>query len=101
MRVEQSAPEPIRTQEKPDTSRQFIQKRGGYNILSELSQAPQRFTELLEKVDVSRGTLATRIREAEEIGLVEKGIRKTNGSPAYTLTEEGEKTKLTGDKKTK
>jgi hypothetical protein len=99
--VEESVPEPIIQVQRPDESRQFIQKRGGYNILSELSQAPQRFTELLEKVDVSRGTLANRIREAEEIGLIEKGIRKTNGSPAYTLTEEGEKTKQTGDNKAK
>ena len=52
-------------------------------------------------VDVSRGTLASRIKEAEEIGLIEKGIRKSNGSPAYALTEEGEKTKQQGDKKAK
>jgi DNA-binding HxlR family transcriptional regulator len=84
---------------KEDASVQFIQKRGGYNILSELSQAPKRFKDLLDKVNVSRGTLASRIREAEEIGLIEKGIRKSNGSPAYTLTEVGEKTKKQGDKK--
>ena len=80
---------------------EFVQKRGGYNILAQLAQTPQRFSELLEKVDVSRGTLASRIREAEEIGLIEKGIRKSNGSPSYTLTEEGEKTKQEVDKKAK
>lgn len=84
-----------------DASAQFIQKRGGYNILSELAQTPQRFIDLLDKVDVSRGTLASRIKEAEEMGLIEKGIRKSNGSPAYALTEEGEKTKQQGDKKAK
>ena len=82
-------------------SRRFIQKRGGYSVLSELAQAPQRFKDLLDRVDVSRGTLASRIKEAEGIGLIEKGIRKSNGSPAYTLTEEGEKTKEQGDKKAK
>jgi DNA-binding HxlR family transcriptional regulator len=86
---------------RDDTSEQFIQKRGGYNILSQIAQTPQRFKELLDKVDVSRGTLASRIKEAEKIGLIEKGIRKSNGSPAYTLTEEGEKTKRQGDKKVK
>jgi DNA-binding HxlR family transcriptional regulator len=80
---------------------QFIQKRGGYNILSTLEETPRRFNELLDEVDVSRGTLATRIKEAEEIGLIEKGIRKTNGSPAYILTSEGKKVKNLGDKKTK
>ena len=79
----------------------FIQKRGGYSVLSELAQTPQRFKDLLDRVDVSRGTLASRIKEAEGIGLIEKGIRKSNGSPAYTLTEEGEKTKEQGDKKAK
>ena len=82
-------------------SNRFIQKRGGYSVLSELAQAPQRFKDLLDRVDVSRGTLASRIKEAEGIGLIEKGIRKSNGSPAYTLTEEGEKTKEQGDKKAK
>jgi DNA-binding HxlR family transcriptional regulator len=84
-----------------DASVQFIQKRGGYSILSELSQAPKRFKDLLDIVNVSRGTLASRVKEAEEIGLIEKGIRKSNGSPAYTLTEVGEKTKRQGDKKAK
>jgi DNA-binding HxlR family transcriptional regulator len=84
-----------------EASEQFIQKRGGYNILNELSQTPQRFKDLLERVNISRGTLASRIREAETMGLIEKGIRKSNGSPAYTLTEEGEKTKKQGDKKSK
>jgi DNA-binding HxlR family transcriptional regulator len=82
-------------------SEEFIQKKGGYNILSELSQTPQRFSELLDLVDVSRGTLATRIKEAEDIGLIEKGIRASNGSPAYTLTRDGEKTKKKLDKKAK
>jgi len=82
-------------------STRYIQKRGGYSVLSELAQAPQRFKDLLDRVDVSRGTLASRIKEAEGIGLIEKGIRKSNGSPAYTLTEEGEKTKEQGDKKAK
>ena len=66
-----------------------------------LEAARARFKDLLERVDVSRGTLASRIKEAEGIGLIEKGIRKSNGSPAYTLTEEGEKTKEQGDKKAK
>ncbi len=84
-----------------DASEEFIQKKGGYNMLSELAQTPQRFNELLDNVDVSRGTLASRIKEAEEIGLIEKGIRKTNGSPAYILTRDGEKTKEKVDKKAK
>ena len=82
-------------------STRYIQKRGNYSVLSELAQAPHLFKDLLDKVDVSGGTLASRIKEAEGIGLIEKGIRKSNGSPAYTLTEEGEKTKEQGDKKAK
>jgi DNA-binding HxlR family transcriptional regulator len=52
-------------------------------------------------VDVSRGTLSTRVKEAEDLGLVEKGIRKKNGHPAYILTEEGEEVKKESEKKAK
>ena len=62
---------------------------------------PQRFSELLESVDVSRGTLASRVKEAEDRGLVEKGIRKQNGHPAYVLTDEGEEIKKKSQKKAK
>lgn len=79
----------------------YVQKRGGYKILDQLKQAPQRFSELLNSVDVSRGTLSRRVKEAESLGLIEKGIRKTNGHPAYIITEEGEKTKKKADEKTK
>ena len=89
------------SKEQEEASEQFIQKRGGYSILSELAQAPRRFKDLLEKVNVSRGTLASRVKEAEEIGLIEKGIRKSNGSPAYILTDDGKKTKEHGDEQAK
>jgi len=79
----------------------YVQKRGGYQILDQLKQTPQRFKELLESVDVSRGTLSRRVKEAESLGLIEKGIRKTNGHPAYILTEDGEKTKKKAEEKTK
>jgi DNA-binding MarR family transcriptional regulator len=77
----------------------YLSKRGGYNILNKLSDGAQRFGELLGTVKASRGTLATRLREGEDMGLVQKAIRKENGSPAYTLTEEGKKAKKEGDSK--
>ena len=52
-------------------------------------------------MDVSRGTLSSRVKEAESLRLIEKGIRKTNGHPAYIITEEGEKTKKKAEEKTK
>jgi DNA-binding HxlR family transcriptional regulator len=77
----------------------FLSKRGGYNILEQLSDRAQRFSELVRSVSVSRGTLATRLREAEDEGLVQRAIRKENGSPAYALTEKGEEEKKKGDNK--
>ena len=79
----------------------FVQKKGGYSLLEQLARTPQRFSELVEERFVSRGTLSTRIKEAEELGLVEKGIRKINGTPAYTITETGEKVKKKTEEKAK
>jgi len=80
---------------------QYMQKKGGYSLLEQLARTPQRFSDLVQERFVSRGTLSTRIKEAEELGLVEKNIRKSNGSPAYTLTETGEKIKEKTEKKAK
>ena len=77
----------------------FLSKRGGYSILDQLSNRAQRFSELVRSVSVSRGTLATRLREAEDEGLIQRAIRKENGSPAYALTEKGEEEKEKGEKK--
>jgi DNA-binding HxlR family transcriptional regulator len=84
-----------------DNVRRYIQRRGGFQILDTLNQESSRFKELLENVNVSRGTLASRIKEAEEIGLIEKGIRKTNGSPAYVITEKGKDVKEKAEDKAK
>ena len=86
---------------REDNEQEYLQRRGGYQILDTLTQASSRFTELLENVNVSRGTLATRIKEAEEIGLIEKGIRKTNGSPAYVVTDKGKEVKKKAEEKAK
>jgi DNA-binding HxlR family transcriptional regulator len=77
----------------------FLSKRGGYSILDQLSDRAQRFGELVRSVSVSRGTLATRLREAEDEGLIQRAIRKENGSPAYALTEKGEEVKKKGEDK--
>ena len=79
----------------------YIQKKGGYSLLEQLARTPQRFSDLVQEKFVSRGTLSTRIKEAEELGLVEKNIRKSNGSPAYSLTDTGEKVKKKTEKKAK
>jgi len=94
-------PEPPQEGEDPpeEQFQEYLQRRGGYPVLDQLSERAQRFGELLRTVRVSRGTLATRLREAEEIGLVQKAIRKENGSPAYALTEEGKEAKKKGDEK--
>lgn len=89
------------TRSREGNVQEYIQRRGGYQILDTLNQASSRFTELLENVNVSRGTLATRIKEAEKIGLIEKGIRKTNGTPAYIITDKGKEAKENAEDKAK
>lgn len=87
-------------QENVQRRESFLTRRGGFSLLDSLSEGAQRFGELLGNVKASRGTLATRIKEAEDMGLVQKAIRKQNGSAAYALTEEGKKLKKEGDSKT-
>ena len=98
--MEVEEPEELEELETPQVQ-EFIQRKGSYNLLDQLARTPQRFSELVQERFVSRGTLSTRIKEAEDLGLVEKGIRKTNGSPAYTLTKTGEEVKKKSEEKAK
>lgn len=70
-------------------------RRGGTALLQELDKKPLRFTELLDTMEVSRGTLGSRIREAKDMGLIQRTIRDPNGQPAWILTTLGEKAKDT------
>jgi len=68
-------------------------RRGSYTLLNNLEEQPQRFTELLNNMSVSRGTLSSRLTEASDMDLVHRAIRKENGDPVYTLTDKGKKVK--------
>jgi len=47
------------------------------------------WTELFNDSSVSRRTFATRLNEAEELGLVEKKVVPKNGKKKYSLTRTG------------
>ena len=98
--VEAEEAEELSEIEGPEVQ-EFIQRKGSFNLLEQLARTPQRFSELVQERFVSRRTLSTRIKEAEDLGLVQKGIRKTNGSPAYTLTDTGEEVKKMSEEKAK
>lgn len=71
----------------------WYRKRGSTNLLQKLDEEPLRFKELLEGSTVSRGTLATRIGEARDMGLIHRTIREENGQPVWTLTARGKEAK--------
>ncbi len=66
----------------------WYRRKGSTDLLQILDEKPSRFTELLSYMDVSRGTLSTRIREAQDMGLIYKTPRE-NGYEAWSLTALG------------
>lgn len=71
----------------------WYRRQGSLDLLQKLDKKPSRFTELLSDMDVSRGTLGSRIREAKDMGLIHKTIRPDNGYTVWNLTALGKETK--------
>ena len=67
----------------------WYRRQGSTDLLQRLDERPSRFTELLSSMDVSRGTLGSRIREASDMGLIHKTTRENNGYKAWKLTAQG------------
>lgn len=68
---------------------EWYRRQGSTDLLQRLDEKPHRFTELLSSMAVSRGTLGSRIREANDMGLIHKTIRPDNGYTVWTLTALG------------
>jgi len=70
---------------------EYIKKKGGIEILCELSEGEKGFNEL-KRLDISPSTLSTRLREALDLNFVEQVIhREESLKPkiSYRLTEKG------------
>jgi len=70
----------------------WYRSQGSMDLLQRLDEKPSRFTALLSNMDVSRGTLSSRIREASDMGLIHKTTRE-NGYTAWELTAIKEESK--------
>ncbi|GAI20726.1 unnamed protein product, partial [marine sediment metagenome] len=68
----------------------WLRKKGSEDILERIEQrGPQRFNELNKaNLNISKGTLSSRLREAQNLGLIGH-LSRRNGTPAYGLTPEG------------
>ncbi len=66
-------------------------KPRGYNVMSAMVEGAKTFTEIEESTGMSSRTVSGGLKDARELKLVQKVIRE-NGSPAYTLTAEGQRT---------
>jgi predicted transcriptional regulator len=67
----------------------YFDGKGSYELLNNLKGRTRSWTELLDDSTVSRRTFATRLNEAEEMGLVEKKVVPKNGKNKYSLTRAG------------
>lgn len=67
----------------------YFDGKGSYELLNNLKARTRSWTELLDDSSVSRRTFATRLNEAEGMGLVEKKVVPKNGKKKYSLTRAG------------
>lgn len=70
-------------------SPEWYRRRGSRDLLQKLDDEPHRFTELLSSMEVSRGTLSSRLSEAKDMGFIHRTIRQDNGHPVWSLTAQG------------
>ena len=71
----------------------WYRRKGSDDIINYLSETPLRFSDIAERTQAARATVSSRLHEAEDIGIVQKSIRRSNGSPVYELTPKGENVK--------
>ncbi len=67
----------------------YFDGKGSYELLNNLKDKVRSWTDLLNDSSVSRRTFATRLKEAEEMGLVERKVVPKNGKKKYSLTSAG------------
>ena len=71
---------------------EWFRRKGSYTLLDTISETPKTWKDLERRLDLSPRTLSRRLREAEELGLIYRKPRLTNGRMTYRLTEKGKKT---------
>ena len=70
---------------------EFLSKKGGIELVLEISLEGSRFTELQEELRISPQTLSNRLKEADELLLLgaEAEQRERGRTPVYYLTPAG------------
>ncbi|MCY4729817.1 hypothetical protein KY092_04505 [Natronomonas gomsonensis] len=74
----------------------YLRKKGVMELLLELREAPKRFSDLKELVDVSSATLTSRLEEGVKLGMLEEEIQyiereeRREKRKVYKLTDEYE-----------
>lgn len=66
----------------------FLTKKRGFETLAFLADGPSTFTEIQTRTQMSSKTVDQGLKEASELGLVEKMVRM-DGATAYKLTNSG------------
>jgi len=93
----QTVSAPVPAVSETDDSKRYsdtvllMTKPRGYNVMTTMIDGPKTFGEIEESTGMSSRTVSGGLKDARELGLVQKVIRE-NGSPAYTLTVEGQTT---------
>lgn len=69
----------------------YLSKRGTVELLCEINQSGSRYGELSEALDISTSTLTKRLKEGQDVLVIEMQAARRNRSPVneYTLTKRG------------
>jgi len=71
---------------------EYFKKKGGLDLLAELSEGIKSFNDLEDALPLSPNTVLSRLREAQDLGLVGARAEGGRGKPRilYELTKTGE-----------
>jgi len=69
----------------------FFRKKASRKLIETLTDSPKSWKQLEDAMPVSPRTLSQRLKEAQDLGLVDKVVRPTNGHKAYSATPQAKK----------
>jgi DNA-binding HxlR family transcriptional regulator len=68
---------------------EYLTKKRGYGTIIALREGPKTFNELHDRTRMSTATITKALRDAEDLGIVQRSYRPDSGSTVYELTESG------------
>jgi DNA-binding HxlR family transcriptional regulator len=75
----------------------FFRKKASRELIETLTESPKSWKQLEDAMPVSPRTLSQRLKEAQDLGLVDKVVRPMNGHRVYGATPQAKKDLVKSD----